>query len=269
LVVSGVLYSFSRFQKHLNSFYDLVAALDKISFLMDLPLESGGREINKGEPGLSIEIKDVMYRSRSSQRSIGPLNLSLKPGAKVAVHGSNGSGKSTLVDMLFGLKQPTAGVILFNGSDSRLLAPELLREHVSLLRGVEVVYGTVIKNVKLGCPKADLQRISQVLERVGLLDEILAFPEGLETVLAEDGAPLSVGQTKLLMLARAIVGDPALLLIDQTLDGLDDESKETALNLVFSQSAPWTVLITSQHPEVEERCDRVVNLDLISQGRSV
>ena len=267
LVVSGVLYSFSRFQKHLTSFYDLVAALDKISFLMELPLESGGREIVKGESGLSIEIKEVMYRSRSSQRAVGPLTIALKPGAKVAVHGSNGSGKSTLVDMLFGLKQPTAGVILFNGIDSRLLAPELMREQISLLRGVEVVYGTVIKNVKLGCPKADIQQISAVLQRVGLLDEILAFSEGLETVLAEDGSPLSVGQTKLLMLARAIVGDPALLLIDQTLDGLDDKSKQTALNLVFAESAPWTVLITSQHPEIEERCGRVVNLDMITQGR--
>jgi ABC-type multidrug transport system fused ATPase/permease subunit len=132
-----------------------------------------------------------------------------------------------------------------------------------------VVFGSVIKNVKLGCPKADIQQINEVLRSVGLLDEILAFPEGLETVLAEDGSPLSVGQTKLLMLARAIVGVPSLLLIDQTLDGLDDQSKRAALDLVFAKNAPWTVLITSQHPEVEERCDWVVNLDMISQGRSI
>jgi putative ABC transport system ATP-binding protein len=265
IVVSGVLYSFSRFQKHLTSFYDLVAALDKISFLMDLPLERGGQQLPRLEKGMSIEMKEVLFRSRSSQRSIGPLSLKLAPGSKIAVHGSNGSGKSTLVDMLFGLKSPTSGVILLNGTDSRLLAPELLREQVTLLRGAEVVHGTIAKNVRLGCPKVSLERISEVLGQVGLIDDVLRLPQGIETVLNEDGSPLSVGQTKLLMLARCIVGSPTLLLIDQTIDGLDDRSKAIALDLVFSKNAPWTVIVTSQHPEVESRCDRILNLDLINE----
>jgi ABC-type bacteriocin/lantibiotic exporter with double-glycine peptidase domain len=167
--------------------------------------------------------------------------------------------------MLFGLKSPTSGVILLNGTDSRLLAPELLREQVTLLRGAEVVHGTIAKNVRLGCPKVSLERISEVLGQVGLIDDVLRLPQGIETVLNEDGSPLSVGQTKLLMLARCIVGSPTLLLIDQTIDGLDDRSKAIALDLVFSKNAPWTVIVTSQHPEVESRCDRILNLDLINE----
>lgn len=265
LVVSGVLYSFTRFQKHLTAFYDLIAALDKITYLFDFPLEHEGRGLPLRSTGeILIEARDLVYYPMIGGSPVGPFSLTLKQGAKYAVHGSNGVGKSSLLDMLYGLKEPSSGTLVFNGADARMLSIQLLREHIALIRGIEVVHGSIIKNVRLGYPQASMDQITDALKRVGLLDTVLDFPEGLSTVLTEGGIPLSVGQVKLLLLARAIIGEPRVLLIDQTLDGLDTQSKNTALDLIFSPDAPWSVVITSQDPEVRSRCDAVIELDQVS-----
>jgi putative ABC transport system ATP-binding protein len=261
IVVSGVLSSFTRFQKHLTGFYDLVAALDKISFLMEQPLEKSGQELPKTIETSGIELKEVSFVFPSLKKTLGPISLTIAPRSRIAIHGSNGSGKSTLVDILYGLRTPSSGGIIFNGLDQRLISPESLREQVGLLRGIEIVNATILDNIKIAKPFAQDSEIQAVLRSIGLLEELLTLPEGLNTILSEVGAPLSIGQLKRLMLARAIIRQPRLLLIDETLDGLDPRSKKIALDIVFDPDAAWSVLITSQHPEVEERCDQVFDLD--------
>jgi ABC-type multidrug transport system fused ATPase/permease subunit len=215
---------------------------------------------------IAIELKNVTYSYTDTSITLGPIDLAIKPGLKLAIHGANGSGKSTLVDLLFGLKKPSSGVITIDNEDMRRLSLESLREKVSLLRGIEIVQGSIIKNVRLGRPAATPEEVRDVLTKMGLLDEILDLPQGLDTELSASGSPLSVSQAKRLMIARILVNNPSLILIDETLDSLDDEAKTLAIDALFSKDSPWTIMVTSTHPEIEDKCDAILNLDVIKRG---
>lgn len=266
IVVSTVLSSMARFQKHLESYYDLLAALDKISDVMNLPTEKTGGDVVLDKGPALIEIRKVEFTYPSQKKTFGPMSFTIQPGEKIAIHGSNGSGKSTLLDILYGFKKPTSGAVLFNGDDVSSLEPEMYRERVGLLRGIEVVNGPILKNMRLSKPTASLKEIKAVLNKVGILDDIFALPDGLDTLLSDEGSPFSVAQMKQLMLAKALLSEPSLLLIDEAFDGLDDKTKFQVLDVVLSSNSDYSVLITSQHPEVERRCGRRINLDDINKG---
>ena len=109
-------------------------------------------------------------------------------------------------------------------------------------------------------PNIRANDVRNALETVGLLDEILRLPDGLNTKLQTHGAPLSSSQAMRLMLARAIVGHPRLLVIDGTLDSLPDDLAGEVLARLTAQQVPWTLVITSNRPMITEGCDRVVTL---------
>ncbi len=267
IVVSTVLYSLTRFQKHLDSFYDLTAALDKVATVLDQPLEEAGLESISFVGPFTIEFRDVVHTFPNSAKTLGPYNFTVQAGDKLAIHGCNGSGKSVIIDFLYGLKRPYSGVILINGHDIKGFSPEALREKIALIRDVELVAGSILKNLKIGHPLVSIDEINDSLRRVGIFDEIITLPQGIETIITQEGLPLSVSQTKRLMLARAILGNPGLILVDETFDGLDDNTRPFALNALFDEEAPWTVIVTSQHSGIEDRCDQILNLDIINGTR--
>jgi ABC-type bacteriocin/lantibiotic exporter with double-glycine peptidase domain len=147
-----------------------------------------------------------------------------------------------------------------DGIDLRELRPDSLREHMAAARDIEIFEGSIAENVHLNRGHISSWDVRQALEAVGLLDEVLRFPEGLDSILQTNGAPLSHTQALRLMLARAIVGRPRLLLIDGTLDALDDESLKTALRSLCAPSTPWTMLVTTGRREVIAACQRMISL---------
>lgn len=265
IVVSTVLYSLTRFQKHIESFADLGASLDKIATVFHKPLEPfAGDEHLPDYPAYKLECRELSYRFKSQTKQIGPISFVLQPGQKMAIHGLAGSGKSTLINILYGIKRPTSGVILVNDRDVRSIPPEMIRERVSLVRGVEVINGSILQNIRLGNPNSTLEQINELLNRLGVLDDILLLTDGIDTVLDRMGAPLSVSQVRCIMVARAIVSNPAILLLDETLDGLDTNYQSKLLDVILGPNAPWTAIITSTSPEVESKCGQLVNLEILT-----
>jgi ABC-type bacteriocin/lantibiotic exporter with double-glycine peptidase domain len=265
IVVSTVLYSLTRFQKHIESFADLGAALDKVATVFHKPLEPfSGDEHLPEDPAYKLECRNLFYRFKSQTKQIGPISFVLQPGQKMAIHGLAGSGKSTLINILYGIKRQTSGVILINNRDVRSIPPEMIRERVALVRGVEVINGSILQNIRLGNPDATIDKINDALNRVGILDDILLLTDGLDTVLDRMGAPLSISQVRGLMIARAILSKPAILLLDETLDGLDSNYQQKLLDVILGPEAAWTALITSSNPEVESKCGQLINLEILT-----
>ena len=178
----------------------------------------------------------------------------------MAIVGVNGTGKSTLFDLMIGLRTPTSGVVELSGYDLRDIDLEVVRSHIALVRHVEIVDGTVLDNIRLGRAEVTLNDVRQALAKVGLLDEVSALPEGLSTDLSGSLNPLSAGQAQRLMLARAIVGHPQLVLLDEAMDDMDSAAKNVALQTLFSSDAPWTVVLVSHDPIELSHCKRVVRL---------
>ncbi|MEP7365839.1 MAG: ABC transporter ATP-binding protein [Acidobacteriota bacterium] len=266
LVVALVVSGFSKLGKHLETYYDLLAAMDKLGYLTDLPLEESGTE----KPRVNDEPARLEVNSVEWNGVLQGAALQLEPGERVALCGDSGSGKSTLFDIVCRYREPGSGAVRINGQDTRITRIEELREHVTLVRGVEVFQGTIMANVSMGREVCDSIRVREALESAGLLQELEAMPAGLNTPLATGGRPLSGGQAVRLMLARAFAGRPRLLLIDESLDWLDDAAgRDQALQTVFDPKAPWTLLVATNRPDIAARCGRVMRLSggaLIEDG---
>lgn len=263
LIVALMVSAFTKFGKQLEVFYDLVAAIDKLGALVDLPLERAGGEAVlplAGPAALSLQGARISYAD-SDGPAVDISRLDIPPGERLGVTGPVGSGKSTLADLLFGLRLPQQGTLLVDGFDIRDVPLPDLRQCVALVRGIEVFPGTIVDNVRLGRDDLSLGDVNDALQRVGLHEELLALPDGLSTRLHPNGRPLSSRQAWRLMVARAIVGQPRLLIIDGVLDHIDySDERERLMQILFAADAPWTLVCITDDPDLLVRCTRVVTL---------
>lgn len=261
IVVSLIVASLAKFGKQLETFYDLQAALDKLGYLSDLPQErQGGEPVPRGERGARIELTQVSMSVPGRESLLRDLDLAIASEDRVGMSGASGEGKSILLDVVYGVRQPDAGVLTLDGRHYRDLDLSSLRGQIALVRDNEVFMGTVADNVRLGSPQSKLDDVREALEAVGLLRVCMALPDGLQTQLSTGGWPLTPSQVTRLMIARAICGRPRLLLIDEVLDPMDPLDRAELLNLLFARGTGWSVLIVSSEPSVLQRCNRVYRL---------
>lgn len=262
IVVALMMSAFTKFGKQLEVFYDLSAAVDKLGDLVDLPLErAGGEAVLPGAGPLRLSVRDLTVRYEDgAQPALALRALEVAPGERLGIRGRIGAGKSTLSDVLFGLRMPQTGVVEIGGVDLRSLPLAALRQEAALVRGIELFPGTILENVRLG-RDLDHATVTRVLAAVGLLDELQALPAGLDTVLHPHGRPLSYRQACRLMVARAVVGRPRLLVLDGVLDAIDQPEEQAQLaSVLFAPDAPWTLVCITERPDVLAECSRVVSL---------
>ncbi len=262
IVVALVVASFTKLGKQLESYYDLLAAVDKIGHLTDLPLErEGGASLPPRSGGAAVRARGLRFAyTPDGPAVLDALDLAVEPGERVAILGPNGAGKSTLIDLLLGVRAPTRGFLEIDGMDLRDARLASLREQVAVVKGVEIFEGSVVDNVRMGRDDLSLAQVRQALEQVGLLGDLLDFPGGLQTLLGTGGSPLSGGQTVRLMLARALVGEPRLLVLDETLDDMDPEARHLLLPALLGPEAPWTLLVVTHRQEIAQLCGRHIVL---------
>lgn len=267
IVVTLVVATFSKIGKHVENYYDLLAALDKLGHLIDhLPSEStGGTNMPLGNGGVALRVHELSHQYQSNRTpTFGKLSFELTPGESLAVVGTNGTGKSTLLEVLIGLRTATHGWVEIDGLDTRDWNRAALSGRVALVDGVTIFEGTVAENLLMGRESLHLADLRNALEAVGLLNEILSLPDGFETRLQPGGAPLSAGQSMRLVLARAIVNQPRLLLLDEAVDGLDAQVREWVLPRILKPQWPCTVILTTHDADLAKRCDRQLQLTVIS-----
>ncbi len=261
LIVTITLGSVLKMGKHLEGFYDLMASVDKLGTLFDLPLErQDGLLSLPGSGGIMLNLRDVSYEYREGQAVFENINLAVESGSSVGICGPPGCGKTTLSELLFGLRNATLGNIELDGVDSDNLRPDVLRRHVSLVGPIEVIEGTIAENVHLDRVEVDSTDVHESLRQVDLLDDVFLLPRGLETPLTATGSPLSETQLRRLMLARAIAGSPRLLVIDTLLDALPDDQALHLMSNLFGKDVSWTLLVFSGRLQILKCCDRIVDM---------
>jgi ABC-type bacteriocin/lantibiotic exporter with double-glycine peptidase domain len=259
IVVALVVSGFTKFGKHLESFYDLMASLDKLGYLTDLPVErETGGPAAPAAGGAAVRMVGVSVHAGHRGKLLEGVNLELEAGARVALVGGTGSGKSTLLDLLYGLKQPHSGYVEIDGRDCRDVKLTDLRNQVGLVREPQIFEGAILENLQLGDAAMTVEQASAALAQVGLLDSVLRLPGGLGTKLSTGGLPLSPGQRVQLEVARALAHHPRLLILDECLDWLDDLPQRGAvIDFLFDRRRGWTLIVVTHAQDILERCDRV------------
>jgi ABC-type bacteriocin/lantibiotic exporter with double-glycine peptidase domain len=261
LIVSVVTDAFSKFGKYLESYYDVIAAIDKVGYLTDLPLE---REEGEALAKVAHESRRLLQTkaislTRGGREIFRDISLDLGPADRVAILGPNGSGKSAIMDVLWALEHATRGTVEFCGFPMQDLDLRELRNDIALVRGEQLFEGNISENLRLGRTEVGLSEMRAALEAVGLWARVSNLADGMATPCHQ--AAFSQGEVRRLLLARAIVRPPRLLLLDGILDGIDAESRTALARGVLGPQAPWAVLLATHDPLVADMASKVIVLE--------
>ena len=208
-----------------------------------------------------VEFKDVSleFPSRSALKG---LNLRIEAGSTVAIVGHTGSGKSSLVSLIPRLQDPTHGEVLLDGIPIRTLDPADLRREIGVVPQETFLFSTTIaQNIAFGVPEATADEIRNAAEIAGLGPDIEGFPNGLETMIGERGITLSGGQKQRTAIARAILRNPRLLILDDALASVDTLTEETILNALARIMHGRTTILISHRVSTIRMADRIFVLE--------
>jgi putative ABC transport system ATP-binding protein len=262
LIVTAVAGNLVKVADVLKDWYDACASADKLGHLVDLPLErQDGDALPAGDKGVAVELRGVACDIPGSAH--GTLDLAVRRGERVALLGSTGGVASNVLDVLFGLRDPVAGSATIDGLDLRQLRLDATRDDFALVHGTEIVEGTVLENLQFGRADVGPEAVRNALQAVELWDEIVALPQGLATRLSTRGNPLSSSQASRLMLARAILREPRLLLLDGAIDVLTKPMRARVLRNLFDRRRGWTILVLTQEDDVAAACDRAIDCEAL------
>ena len=260
LIIFGVLAGLVRLVSKLDYFYDLLAALDKIGVLEDVPQEKSGEHIPHQTNLHSLKLNDVHFAYNDYIKPLSNIKLDLQKGQNIAVLGNPGSGKSTLLKLIAKFRSPSAGQITINEIDLRQIENDALRNSMGLAGPIEILEGSIKDNICLE-RQIDLEKLNTVIRELGLEKEFSLFPQGIDTVITASGAPLSSSQIQRLMIARALAGSPSLLLIDGLLDSFNESELNAAINLFKNHHDEWMLIVTTRFVHIAKRFDTILDLN--------
>ncbi len=215
----------------------------------------------------TIELKDVSFRYPGAEKdTISHMNLTIRPGEKIAVVGNNGAGKTTLIKLICGLYDPTGGQILLDGQDIRVFNRRDYYKHfAAVFQQYSILAGTVAENVAQSCENIDLARVWQCLERAGIADKIRSLPQQENTHLLRevylDAQDLSGGQVQRLMLARALYKNAPVVVLDEPTAALDPIAESDLYQKYHELTRHCTSVYISHRLASTRFCDRVLLLE--------
>ncbi|MGH3453489.1 MAG: thiol reductant ABC exporter subunit CydD [Nocardioidaceae bacterium] len=239
-----------------------LAAAERVFAVLETPVSSpGGREPVPDLRRSTIRVDDVTVAYDGRDRpALDALTIALRPGEVVAVVGPSGAGKSTLLAALLGFVAPDTGRIRIGSVDLATVDIDAWRASVSWLpQRPSLLAGTIEDNVRLGRPEATADDVRQAL-RAANADFVSALPEDARTPLGEGGAGLSVGQRRRIALARALLRDAPVLLLDEPTAGLDADTEAETVHRLRDRVRSRTAVVVTQRPAVLALADRVVDL---------
>ena len=270
MLSSRALIPVSQAAALLAQFHQASTAMEALDNLMALPTEHSAAARRVDRPVLrgDIEFNRVSFAyPGSEQLALNQVSLKIRAGEHVAILGKNGSGKSTLEKLLMGLYQPTEGSILVDGVDLRQLDPSQLRRNIGYVpQEVSLLMGSLKQNIAAdhsGHSDADILYAATL---AGLLPMIHQHPQGLALPVGERGLQLSGGQRQAVGIARALINDPPMLILDEPTASLDHASEEQIKKILAEKSAGKTLLLITHRSSLLSLAQRLIVID---QGKIV
>lgn len=249
-------------------------ALEGLDRLMAQPVERPGPDSAEAPPlerrsfEGAIEFRDVRFRyPESDTPALDGVRLKIRPGERVALIGRMGSGKTSLLRLAAGLYAPDEGAVLVDGIDVRQLDPAELRRHTGFVsQDVLLFQGTLRENIALGLPYADDAAVLAAAETAGLTEWVHRHPRGFDLPVGERGERLSGGQRQAVGLARALLHDAPMLLLDEPTSGMDFSTEAQLTQRLAAWAQGRTVLLVTHRTSLLSLVERVVVID---QGKVV
>ncbi len=263
ILSSRMLGPIAQISGVLGRFQQAKVAKTSLDELMKKPVDQAPQAHLIHRPALNghYELKDTVFKygNDDAKPTLIIPKLEIQSGEKIAILGRNGAGKSTLLQLLSGMQEPTQGKIKLDGVDLRLIDPMDVRRDMGLLnQNAHLFFGTVRENLTLGAPLATDQEILNALNLTGALSFVLEKKEGLDHQILEGGMGFSGGQRQALLLARLLLRQPNILLLDEPTAAIDDVSEKQLIENLKGWLGHKTLLIATHRRAVLELVDRII-----------
>jgi ATP-binding cassette, subfamily C, bacterial LapB len=219
--------------------------------------------IMRGSIQGAIEFRDVsfVYPGQTTP-ALRNVSFRIQPGEKIGILGPIGSGKTTLEKLILGLYRPTGGAVLIDGIDLRQLDPAELRRHIGYVQqDVMLFYGSLRENITLATPLADDADVLRAADVGGIMELVNSHPQGFDMVVGERGESLSGGQRQGVAIARAVLHDPSILLLDEPTSSMDHSSEEAIKQRLIEYARGKTLLVVSHRTSLLDLVDRIIVID--------
>ena len=273
MLSSRIMAPFGQLAGLITSYHNAAIALKSLDEVMAKPLERPegaqflSREMFQGE----IEFKGVSFAYPGAEmESLSDVSFKIKPGEKVAILGRVGSGKSTLQKLAMGLFQPTSGSIMIDGIDLRQLDPSEFRSRVGYVpQDVTLFYGSLRDNLTLSNSDVSDAALVRAAEIANLGEFINRHPQGFDMLVGERGDNLSGGQRKSVALARALIHEPPILLMDEPTGSMDHSTEMAVKRQLAEYVSGKTLLVVTHRNSLLEMVDRILVIDngkLVADG---
>jgi subfamily B ATP-binding cassette protein MsbA len=248
-----------------------IAAAETVFELIDAPVEHDPGTRVLGRTQGQVRFENVVFRYPNTQSpALDGVSLDVKPGQTVALVGMSGGGKSTFVNLVTRFYEPQGGRILLDGVPYQDITLASLRAQMALVSQNVVLFDDTLKaNIAYGVEEVDYARLASAIKAAHLDDVVARLPEGVDTMIGENGMRLSGGQRQRVAIARAIYKDAPILILDEATSALDNESERAVQAALDTLMAGRTTFVVAHRLSTIERADRIVVMErgrIVEQG---
>lgn len=266
--IGGMADVFARVQKFIGATEDLLEIfnepIEEVADIISLPPD----QILHGR--IRFDNLSFSYPSRTEQQVLSGISVTIKPDTLVALVGPSGAGKSTFVSLLLRLYEPTSGHILFDERDNISLPVSALRSQMAIVpQDIFLFGGTIRENIAYGKTGSTDEMIEDAARKANAWDFISQFPDGMDTLVGERGTQLSGGQRQRIAIARAVLKDPKILILDEATSSLDSESERLVQDALEKLMKGRTSIVIAHRLSTIRQADTILVLDngrIIEQG---
>jgi ATP-binding cassette subfamily B protein len=275
MLFAQIIAPFQRLTVLWTQFQEVNIAVERINDVLDAKPEENLEELSRQflpelQGHIRFENVTFRYHTDSDHNVLENLSFEILPGQTVALVGRSGSGKTTISKLLIGLYPPTDGKISIDGYDLSTIALSSLRQQVGVVDQDTFLFGSTIReNISLGYPDRPLESVIEAAKLAGIHDFIQSLPMGYETQIGEGGGLLSGGQRQRIAIARSLMGEPRLLILDEATSHLDTESEQIIQNNLQKIRQNRTMVIIAHRLSTVRNADCILVLDrgiLVDQG---
>jgi HlyB family type I secretion system ABC transporter len=274
ILLGSVIGPFKRLTSIWNEFQEVVIAVERINDVLEAEPEEDLQHSRQVLPPIQGHVRfdkvTFRYHPESDLNTLENVSFEIKPGQTVALVGRSGSGKTTISKLVLGLYPPTEGIVSVDGVDIGDISLGSLRQQIGVVNQDTFLFGgTIRENISVAKPEATLEEVTKAAGQAGADQFIKELPMGYETEIGEAGGLLSGGQRQRLAIARALLGDPKLLILDEATSSLDAESERIIQDNLNTVLKDRTTLVIAHRLSTIRNADLILVLDrgiLIEQG---
>jgi ATP-binding cassette, subfamily B, bacterial len=263
IVILTIISSVEKLIGNLDNVYDVLTSVEKIEKITDKENEeSGSLVLQNTKEGIAIKVIDTSFIYPNQKENVfSNISFEIKPNEKICIQGDEGKGKSSLLRLLTGCYENFTGAILINDIPIKNYNLQSLREQTGVVISMQDIFeGTLLENIAMGLPNIDMQQVLELCRQTGLTDFLNTLPRGFDTTLSATGRKLPANVIKKILLVRALINKPALLLLEEPWIGLEENYQQQIKNLLLHQLKNTTVVVVTKDDEFANECDKTILL---------